>query len=101
MSTGANYFRDPGSAQEGNPKAILERGERVHTPPALYLQGTADEAVPVHLAPEFAGAYARAGGHIELYMAPGAPHIFLWKASEEAQRGMALIKSFIQRQLDR
>lgn len=101
MSTGANYFRDPGSSQEGNPKAILERGEKVRTPPALYLQGTADEAVPVHLSQEFAGAYAKAGGHIELYMAPGAPHIFLWKESEEARRGMALIKSFIQRQLAR
>lgn len=99
MSTGENYFRSPDGAQEGNPSAILARGEQVRTPPALYLQGTADVAVPVHLSQDFVGAYARAGGHIELYMAPGAPHIFLWQRSEGARRGMALIKSFIQRQL--
>ena len=100
VSTSENYFRSPDGTREGNPSAILERGEQARTPPALYLQGTADVAVPVHLAQDFAGAYARAGGHIELYMAPGAPHIFLRQESDAARRGMALIKSFIQRQLD-
>ncbi len=94
-----NYFRTPDGITEGNPSAILERGEPVLTPPALYLQGTEDAAVPMRLSQAFVGAYAKAGGHIELYMAPGAPHIFLWKESDAATRGLALLKSFIQRQL--
>jgi len=100
VSATKNYFRGVGETKEGNPSAILDRGERVDTPPALYLQGTADTAVPLQLSQDFVVAYARAGGHIELYMVPDAPHIFLWGEGEGTQRGMRLIKSFIQRQLE-
>jgi acetyl esterase/lipase len=97
---GDKYFLTQEAMLEGNPGAILERGERVQVPPALYLQGTADTAIPPGLAQRFASAYAAAGGHIELCLFPGAPHIFLWQESVHTRRGLALIKAFIQRELE-
>src|SRR6202008_3452075 len=100
VAFGEKYFLTEDAMKEGNPAEILERGEKVRIPPTLYLQGTADTAVPPGMAERFAGAYARAGGRIELCLFPGAPHIFLWQESEDTRRGIALIKTFIQRQLD-
>ena len=100
VSFGQRYFLTEDAMNEGNPAAMLARGEKVHMPPVLYLQGTADTAIPPGLGQSFATAYANAGGRIELCLFPAAPHIFLWQKSEDTQRGLAMIKSFIQRQLE-
>ena len=97
---GDKYFVTAEAMREGNPAAILERGESVSMPPTLYLQGTADTAIPPGLAQSFASAYANAGGRIELCLFPNAPHIFLWQQSEDTRRGLAQIKAFIQRQIE-
>jgi acetyl esterase len=69
------YWKTIAAMEEGNPLLILERGEKVALPPALWIQGRPD---PVHdyrdpeatfdgNEPErFAQNYRRAGGSLEL-----------------------------------
>jgi acetyl esterase/lipase len=69
------YWKTTAAMEEGNPMLILERGEAVELPPALWIQGKPD---PVHdyrdpegsfdgNEPErFARNYRRAGGSLEL-----------------------------------
>jgi acetyl esterase len=69
------YWKTTAAMEEGNPMLILERGEKVALPPALWIQGRPD---PVHdyrdpeagfdgNEPErFVANYRRAGGMIEL-----------------------------------
>ncbi len=60
---------------EGNPMLMLERGETVALPPAMWHQGRddalhdykdEDSTSPDTEAPRFAANYRRAGGEIEL-----------------------------------
>ena len=69
------YWVSEDNMEEGNPMLVLERAERVETPPAIWFQGTPD---PVHdyrdpesmrklNEPErFVDNYRRAGGVIEI-----------------------------------
>lgn len=69
------YWKTEAAMAEGNPMLALERGEKVETPPALWIQGRPD---PVHdyqdadssfagNEPErFVANYRKAGGQIEL-----------------------------------
>ena len=41
------FWGDEATMSEGSPPAILDRGEKVHLPPALVFGGDADEWVPV------------------------------------------------------
>src|ERR1700731_865432 len=49
---------------EGSPQLILERGETVDKPPALIMQGTADDNLTPDMAADFAAAYTKAGAPI-------------------------------------
>ena len=62
---------------EGNPTRALERGEKVHMPPVLYLQGTADPAHPRANLDRFVAAYRKAGGRVELHMFEGMSQAFI------------------------
>ncbi len=69
------FWPDEAAMTEGNPMLMLERGEKVALPPAIWHQGLED---PLHdykdqdfsgsetEAPRFASKYRRAGGEIEL-----------------------------------
>jgi acetyl esterase/lipase len=70
-----SFWKNEANMAEGNPMLMLERGEKVPTPPALWIQGRPDQVhdyrdpeSPVALnEPErFAAAYRKAGGSIEL-----------------------------------
>ena len=61
---------------EGNPMLILERGEKVALPPAIWHQGRGDVLhdykdedfkSPLTEAPRFVDNYKKAGGNIELH----------------------------------
>ena len=69
----------------------------IRLPPALLIQGTADDNVTPDMADKFAAAYAKAGGPITLRKFEGEPHTFVsanpaGAASVEALR---LITDFI------
>jgi acetyl esterase/lipase len=85
---------------EGNPQLILERGEPVDKPPALIMQGTADDNLTPYMAADFAAAYAKAGGSIAFHRFEGQPHAFIPRdpASADSQRALALITDFIHHQ---
>jgi len=85
---------------EGNPQLILDRGEPVERPPALIMQGTADDNLTPEMAADFAAAYTRIGGSISFHRFPGQPHAFIARdpAAPDAQRALGLIADFIHHQ---
>jgi acetyl esterase/lipase len=69
------YWKTEANMAEGNPMLALENGEKVQTPPALWLQGRPDPVHDYHdpdsgftgTEPErFTANYRKAGGDIEL-----------------------------------
>ena len=93
------YFTSSDGATEGNPHMILQRGEMVTLPPAIIIQGTEDDNIPVPATKEFAEAYRRSGGEIQLEIFDGMPHGFGYRRGPETDRAVDLVKAFIARQL--
>ena len=69
------YWKTEANMAEGNPMMILEKGEKVLTPPALWLQGQPDivhdyrdveSPAGVNEPQRFTDNYRKAGGEIEL-----------------------------------
>jgi acetyl esterase len=69
------YWKTEAAMADGNPMLMLEKGEKVPTPPALWLQGRPDPVHDYHdpdssfagTEPErFTANYRKAGGNIEL-----------------------------------
>jgi acetyl esterase len=85
---------------EGNPQLILERAEPIEHPPALIMQGTADDNLTPDMAANFAAAYTRAGGSISFHRFEGQPHAFIAQdpAAPDAVRALGLIADFIHHQ---
>jgi acetyl esterase/lipase len=93
------YFGSEAGMIEASPPHIVRRNEVVELPPALLVQGAADEALTRMMAEDFVEAYSLAGGVIELGKYPGAPHGFVREGGPNAQRALSLIRSFIARYL--
>ena len=93
------YFTTIDGATEGNPHMILQRGEKVNLPPAIIIQGTEDDNIPVPATKKFAEEYRRRGGEIQLEIFDGMPHGFGYRAGPETDRAVDLVKTFIARQL--
>jgi len=85
---------------EGNPQLILERGEPIDRPPALIMQGTADDNLTPDMAANFAAAYQKLGGSIAFHSFEGQPHAFIARdpAAPDALRALNLIADFIRHQ---
>ncbi|HVC57750.1 MAG TPA: alpha/beta hydrolase [Stellaceae bacterium] len=92
------YWASEAEMAEGNPQLILERGEAAATlPPAIIVQGTADDNVTPDMADRFAAAYRKRGGEVALHKFAGMPHTFIVNrptdpASTEASE---LIRDFV------
>src|SRR5437763_9892657 len=71
------FWRDEATMSEGSPPAILDRGEKVHLPPALVFGGDSDEWVPVETMQRLVAGWKKAGGEIELQFYKGANHGFM------------------------
>jgi acetyl esterase/lipase len=86
---------------EGNPQLIVERGEPIEKPPALIMQGTADDNLTPDMAANFAAAYTKAGGTISFHRFEGQPHAFIARdpAAPDALRALGLIADFIHHQV--
>jgi len=91
------YWPDEAAQAEGNPQMILERGERTELPPALIIQGTGDVILPTDMADNFAAAYRKAGGSIDLRKFDGQPHTFITKdpAAADSRDAIKAIKAFV------
>jgi acetyl esterase/lipase len=86
---------------EGNPTAALERGERVRTPPAIYIQGTADLAHPAEHRERFIARYREAGGEVECHLYDGVGEAFITHdaATPAARAAIGRIADFVARRL--
>ena len=99
------YFGGVKEVTALSPLHIVSSRTDIATPPLLLIHGDADDmgGVSTDRQVAFAGAYAKAGGIVELAIYPDAPHIFLNRGlapeSENLVRALAGIAGFIQRQL--
>ncbi|HTT78785.1 MAG TPA: alpha/beta hydrolase [Stellaceae bacterium] len=92
------YWAGEAEMAEGNPQLILDRGEAaLPLPPAILVQGTADDNVTPDMADRFAAAWQAQGGRIELHKFAGQPHTFIPRdpASEAARRATELVRDFV------
>jgi acetyl esterase/lipase len=94
------YFLTEAAMAEANPQTILERGEARNLPPALLIQGTADNNVTPDMPDRFVAAYTRAGGNITLRKFEGEPHTFivLKPTSTASVEAIGLIVDFVRAQ---
>src|SRR5436190_1339031 len=85
---------------EGNPQLILERGEAGALPPAILVQGLADDNVTPEMADRFTAAYRARGGRIELHKFDWQPHTFIVRdpASDSSRRATELLRDFVLKQ---
>jgi acetyl esterase len=99
MGNHHNFWGDDAAMAEGNPPRMLDRGEKVHLPPALVFGGDKDEWVPVELMRHFADSWRKAGGEVELQLYEGANHGFMTGKPDApyAARAIDRIKSFIRK----
>jgi acetyl esterase/lipase len=94
------YWGTEAAMAEGSPVRILERGEIVELPPALYIQGGRDEAHPRADLERFVASYRRAGGDVQLELFEGEPQGFMRQmTSPAAAQAMNKIVEFVHRQL--
>ena len=91
------YWRSEAEMDEGNPQLILERGEAAALPPAILVQGTADDNVTPDMADRFAAAYRAGGGRLDLHKFDGQPHTFIPRdpGSDASRRAVELIRDFV------
>jgi acetyl esterase/lipase len=91
------YWPSEEAQAEGNPQMILDRGESATLPRALLVQGTADAILPADMADNFATAYRKAGGNIELRKYDGQPHTFITREPDApaSRQAIADIKAFV------
>lgn len=96
------YWADEAAMAEGSPTRILERGEAVRMPPALYIQGTADIAHPVPDRERFIAAYRKAGGRVELHLFEGVGEAFITNDPNSPVSIAAIerIIEFVHREMD-
>jgi acetyl esterase len=59
------YWNSEAEMAEGNPQRIVEAGEAASLPPAILLQGTADDNVTPDMADKFTAAWRAKGGSID------------------------------------
>ncbi len=84
---------------EGNPVLALKRGERVETPPTLYIQGEKDAAHPRPHLDRFVELYRQAGGRVDLELFAGESEGFMGRNPAAAARATALVIEFVHEQL--
>ena len=99
MANHERYFLNNETMQEANLLHILQSGESVELPPALLIQGTADEGVPQGMVERAAELYRAAGGEVELALFPGMPHGLAGWSETETARMLACLKNFIAQRL--
>jgi acetyl esterase/lipase len=94
------YWASEDEMGEGSPQRIVESGEAAALPPAILLQGTADDNVTPDMADRFTAAWRAKGGSIDLHTFEGQPHTFVVRDPTAAAslRACELIRDFVLRQ---
>ena len=66
-------------------------------PPAILVQGLADDNVTPDMADRFTAAYRSRGGQLQLHKFEGQPHTFIVRdpASNSSRRATELVRDFV------
>jgi acetyl esterase/lipase len=86
------YWKTEEAMAEGSPLRILQRGEKVETPPVQYVQGTDDVAHPREHLDRFVECYRKVGGHLELELFDGMAEGFIIRKPEAPASARAIEK---------
>jgi acetyl esterase len=92
------YWASEAEMEEGNPQLILERGEAATPlPPAILVQGLADDNVTPDMADRFAAAYRGRGGSLDLHKFEGQPHTFIPRdpGSDASRQATEKLRDFV------
>jgi acetyl esterase len=91
------YWASEAEMGEGSPQRIVESGEAGTLPPAILLQGTADDNVTPDMADRFTAAWRAKGGAVELHKFDGQPHTFVPRdpTSDASKRACELMRDFV------
>ena len=91
------YWGTEAAMAEGNPTLALERGERVETPPVVYIQGTRDMAHPRTDLDRFVAQYRKIGGRVDLELMEGESEGYISRkpASPAVERTISRIVEFV------
>lgn len=95
----STFWQPPESIHEGNPREILDRGEKVNLVPMLVMQGGDDDNVLPEIQVKFAESYRRAGGDCTCEVFEGCGHIWIENPGPQTDRAHAMVKAFIARVL--
>jgi acetyl esterase/lipase len=101
---GGDHLRFWGTEEamrEGSTTIALERGDKVETPPVLYLQGTQDYNHPRPNLDRFVASYRKLGGKLELHLFEGEKQLFIPQRPDSPASIDALEKivEFVHREL--
>lgn len=99
MANHERYFLHTEAMQESNLINMLEQNEEVELPPALLIQGTADEGVPEGMVERVAELYSTVGGAVELALFKGMPHGIAGWTPTEVTNMLHSLRAFIAQQL--
>jgi acetyl esterase/lipase len=95
-----SFWKNEENQAEGNPMLMLERGEKVPTPPALWMQGKPDQVhdyrdpespVAMNEPERFAANYRKAGGTIEV--------LYIEQAARQSAASYDPVAAFFHRQM--
>ncbi len=91
------YWASEAEMGEGSPQRIVEAGEAGTLPPAILLQGTADDNVTPDMADRFTAAWRAKGGSVDLHKFDGQPHTFVPRdpTSDASKRACELMRDFV------
>ncbi len=95
------YWGTEDAMADGCPALALERGEKLELPPALYLQGTEDQAHPRPHLDRFVANYRKAGGVVDLELFDGEGQGFIMRkaGAPASNRALDLIVEFVHKQI--
>ena len=99
ITSHATFFKDDATHVEATPALILERGEKVHLPPAMTFQGTMDEWTTAEQAERLGAAYRARGGTMDVLLYEGERHTFLNEhpAAPNSVKALAAVIAFIRK----
>lgn len=99
IASNKTFFSPWETIDEGNPQAILERGEKVTLVPFLIMQGAADDNVLPSMQEKFVEVYRSAGGQCEYRLFENSTHEWVAEPGPQTDKARETVKAFIAQQL--
>jgi acetyl esterase/lipase len=99
IASNKTFFAPWETIDEGNPQAILERGEKVTLVPFLIMQGAADDNVLPSMQEKFVEVYRAAGGACEYRLFENSTHEWVAEPGPQTDKARETVKAFVAAQL--